>query len=191
MDKYFQNMERGDAEKRGKDEETTDDLERRLEVMQRVVGDVFGEGGEVSRGGLGLMMGLREGELVEKYMTRFPGSSLTRDSLPLFPLTYRRFTSYYLLISSSCLRSNPSPYREIQITQTNETRPFRGPKSRNIPSLTFQSKYPISLKRRKRRKQHKQCKRKRITTSPTIGTLNELESIFLSRRLRMFLSGIR
>jgi galactokinase len=81
VDKYFQ-TERGD--------EDTDDLERRLEVMQRVVGDVFGEGGEVSRGGLGLMMGLREGELVEKYMTRFPGSSLTRDSFPLFPLTYRR-----------------------------------------------------------------------------------------------------
>jgi hypothetical protein len=153
--------------------------------MQRVVGDVFGEGGEVSRGGLGLMMGLREGELVEKYMTRFPGSSLTRDSLPLFPLKYRHFTSYYLFMLSSCLRSNPSPYREIQITQTNETRPFRSPKSTNIPSLAFQSKYPISLKRRKR------CKRKRSTTSPTIGTLNELESIFLSRRFRMFLSGIR
>lgn len=46
-----------------------------LEELQGVVASVFTEGGEYSRAQLAEMMGMTESELVEKYMTRFPGWS--------------------------------------------------------------------------------------------------------------------
>jgi len=50
-------------------------MEDRLEEFQKVVLEVFKEDGEYTQSELAEMMGLSEKELVEKYMTRFPGSS--------------------------------------------------------------------------------------------------------------------
>ena len=50
-------------------------MENHLEDFQKVVKEVFKEEGEYTQSELAEMMGLSEKELVEKYMTRFPGSS--------------------------------------------------------------------------------------------------------------------
>jgi galactokinase len=49
-------------------------MEEQLEEFQKVVQEVFKGEGEYTRSELAEMMGLTEAELVEKYMTRFPGS---------------------------------------------------------------------------------------------------------------------
>ena len=50
-------------------------MEDQLEEFQKVVQGVFKEEGEYTQFELAEMTGLSENELVEKYMTRFPGSS--------------------------------------------------------------------------------------------------------------------
>jgi galactokinase len=47
--------------------------EKQLETFQGVLGSMFRGEGEYTQGELAEMMGLSEKELVEKYMTRFPG----------------------------------------------------------------------------------------------------------------------
>jgi galactokinase len=53
----------------GKDFSAQDQLEQ----FQKVVANIFKNGGEYTQSELAEMMGIQESELVEKYMTRFPG----------------------------------------------------------------------------------------------------------------------
>jgi galactokinase len=53
--------------------------EDQLEQFQRVVDEVFTDGGEYTQTELASLMGLKESDLVENYMTRFPGIPRTCD----------------------------------------------------------------------------------------------------------------
>ena len=51
-------------------------MESQLEKFQEVLESVFTNGGEYTQSELAVIMGLEESELVEKYMTRFPGFTI-------------------------------------------------------------------------------------------------------------------
>ena len=53
--------------------------DEQLEQFQRVVDEVFTDGGEYTQTELASLMGLKESDLVENYMTRFPGIPRTCD----------------------------------------------------------------------------------------------------------------
>ena len=61
-------------DKEGFKEQREEDLEQQLGEMQSVIKEVFRGEGEYSQRELAEMMDLTEEELVERYMTRFPGS---------------------------------------------------------------------------------------------------------------------
>jgi galactokinase len=71
-------------------------VEDQLEEFQKVLREVFTDEGEYTQSELAVLMDLSESELVEKYMTRFPGTS-------------------------SCTRSNCSPCDKVQVITTYST----------------------------------------------------------------------